>query len=241
MKKSALAITLLQISFIPLFLYWCTSANLTEVMIAIFVCFLFGGIGVSGTYHRLLAHRSYTVSKLARFFGSLCGSLSLSGSPIAWAAVHRDHHRFNDTDKDPHSPYHKGLIYVLFLSAYSQSNIARVPDLLRCQFQVRLHNYYWYLILLYVAILAFIDIRAILYAWAVPAMITWYGSALVNSWGHNWGRNTESKNSLLLALLTWGEGWHANHHARASSAIFYPNLLLDLGSLPARLYGKLKN
>jgi stearoyl-CoA desaturase (delta-9 desaturase) len=242
MTKSSILITVLQILFIPFSVYWAVTATVQELLIAIFMAFLFGGIGVSGTYHRLLAHRSYRASRFATVSGSLLGCLSLSGSPLAWAAVHRQHHRATDTELDPHSPYHKGVARVLFLSAMCSAPLNRVPDLLRDQWQLRIHNRYWYIIAFYVTVIGLLDPRALLYAWAVPAAFTWYGSGLVNSWGHHWGKIKESKNNLFLAVLTWGEGWHKNHHLQASSAIFYPkNFLLDLGSLPARLYGRYKN
>ena len=75
-------------------------------LLAIVVFFFTGSMGMSGTYHRLLSHKSYTCPKWWEYFGTLMGVIGGTGSSIAWCAVHREHHRFTDTEKDPHSPGH---------------------------------------------------------------------------------------------------------------------------------------
>lgn len=186
--------------------------------VAVFVYFVTGSIGMSGTYHRLLSHKSYNAPRWWQVFGTVAATLGGTGSSIAWVAVHRAHHRFTDTDRDPHCPHHQGFWRVQFLSMFYQPNIKYAPDLLRDSFHVSMHKYYWAVHAVYAVILFAIDPFALVYAWLVPSMILWHAGSGVNTLGHAWGwqdhaSKDTSTNHPVLGILMWGEGWHNNHHA----------------------------
>lgn len=203
------------LSLIPMIIY----GSWYHWLIAFVVYFFTGSIGMSGTYHRLLSHKSYETSKIWERIGTIFATLGGTGSSIAWCAVHRAHHRFTDTPQDPHCPHHLGWWRVQFLSMFYQPNIKYVPDLLRDRFHINMHKYYWVIHVVYAALLYVIDPFAIVYAWLTPSMILWHAGSGVNTLGHMWGwqdhklKKDSSTNHPILGILMWGEGWHNNHHA----------------------------
>lgn len=202
------------LSVIPMILY----ASWYHWIISFFVYFLTGSIGMSGTYHRLLSHKSYQAPKWWEYLGTILATIGGTGSSIAWCAVHREHHRFTDTDKDPHSPHIKGFIKVQFFSMFHQPNVRYVPDLLRSNFHIHIHKYYWLIHIVFASACYIIDPFAIIYAWLVPSLILWHAGSSINTFSHLLGwqdYNTKdtSTNHPILGILMWGEGWHNNHHA----------------------------
>lgn len=202
------------LSLIPMILY----GSWYHWGIAFFVYFLTGSIGMSGTYHRLLSHKSYKAPKWWEYFGTILATIGGTGSSIAWCAVHREHHRYTDTDKDPHCPHHKGFFRVQFLSMFHAVNIRYVPDLLRSSFHFNMHKFYWLVHLLYVGILYVLDPFSIIYAYLIPSFILWHAGSSINTFSHLFGwqdyvTKDTSTNHPILGILMWGEGWHNNHHA----------------------------
>jgi stearoyl-CoA desaturase (delta-9 desaturase) len=203
-----------QVLWISMAIYWAT------------ICF-----GISLGYHRLHTHRSYKVPKALEYFFALCGALTLEGGPIFWVATHRIHHQKSDQPGDPHSPRdgawwaHMG--WILFGEA-NHNNTKMMskyaPDLARDPFYVWLNNWHWVPMVILGAILyAFGGLP--LFMWGIFLRVTLglHATWAVNSATHMWGyRNFEtrddSRNSWWVALLTFGEGWHNNHHAHPTSA-----------------------
>ena len=98
--------------------------SLPWFLASLVVYFLMTSIGVSITAHRFLSHRSFGMPRGFEVFGSLCFTLSLQGSTIAWVAMHREHHRFSDVPGDPHSPSGK-FLYTHFFSMFYSSFLFR--------------------------------------------------------------------------------------------------------------------
>lgn len=119
-----------------------TQASVWQWGVALFVYFLTGAIGMSGTYHRLLSHKSYNPPKWWEYFGSICGTIGGTGSTLSWVATHREHHRFTETERDPHSPYHHNVWWVQFFSMFHKVNLKYAPDLLRSKFHIAIHTHY---------------------------------------------------------------------------------------------------
>ncbi len=189
------------------------------------------GLGISMGYHRLHTHRSYRVPLLLEYFFAVCGSLTLEGGPIFWVATHRLHHQKSDLPGDPHSPRdgawwsHVGWI----LLGETNHNNTRVlskyaPDLAKHKFYVWLNNYHWVpLTVLGVLLFAIGGLPLFLWAGCLRVVVGLHSTWLVNSATHMWGRRRfetrdDSRNSWWVALLTFGEGWHNNHHAHPTSA-----------------------
>jgi fatty-acid desaturase len=198
---------------------------------AVILYWIAGSLGIGMGYHRLLTHRGYKTPKAVEYFLSLCGTLAVEGGPANWVATHRIHHRFSDQEGDPHSPRdggwwaHMGWILV----GRAQEHPAAVlqhyaPDLMRDWFQRWLNRLY---------ILPVVLVGLGLYAIGGWPFVTWglclrvvlglHATWLVNSATHMWGSRRfatrdDSRNNWWVAWLTFGEGWHNNHHAHPTSA-----------------------
>ena len=188
-------------------------------------------LGITLGFHRLLTHRSFKVPKWLEYAVTLCGSLALQGGPIKWVATHRVHHAFSDRPQDPHSPK-RGFwwAHVFWLFAYDEildhptKHWRFVPELARDpvhQFLNKTHALQTFLL------------GFILYAWGGWPFVVWgifvrtafvyHGTWLVNSAAHIWGyqsyqTNEGSRNNWWVGLISYGEGWHNNHHAYPNSA-----------------------
>jgi stearoyl-CoA desaturase (delta-9 desaturase) len=187
------------------------------------------GIGMG--YHRLLTHRGYKAPKWFERFIAICGALSLEGGPIFWVATHRVHHQKSDQPGDPHSPrdgaWWAHLIWMCVGDAKHNDTKGLskyAPDLARDPFMVWLNNYHW-VPLASVGVLLGIFGGWQMVCWGIFLRVTLglHATWLVNSATHLWGSQRfdagdDSRNNWWVALLTFGEGWHNNHHAHPVSA-----------------------
>ncbi len=199
---------------ITVFLYWFTT-----------------GLGISMGYHRLHTHRSYKVPKALDYFFAVCGALTLEGGPITWVAVHRIHHQLSDHPGDPHSPReggwwsHAGWI-LTGRTLHNNTNVMAkyAPDLAKRRFYVWLNNYHWLpSIALGVLLVAIGGLPLLMWGGFVRIVFGLHATWFVNSATHMWGQRRfatrdDSRNNWWVALITFGEGWHNNHHAHPSSA-----------------------
>jgi fatty-acid desaturase len=189
------------------------------------------GWGISLGYHRLHTHRSYQTPLALEYFFALCGAMTLEGGPIFWVATHRIHHQKSDQAGDPHSPRdgawwaHVGWILFGETNHNNTKMMSKyAPDLAKHRFYVWLNNYHWVpTVVLAVVLFAIGGLPLMLWAVCVRIVIGLHATWLVNSATHLWGSrrfNTkdDSRNSWWVALLTFGEGWHNNHHAHPTSA-----------------------
>jgi len=201
------------------------------VISAVLLYWVAGSLGVGMGYHRLLTHRGYKVPKAVEYFLVTCASLSLQGGPIEWTATHRMHHAHTDRQGDPHTPRegrlwsHVGWIVAGTAQKHEQAVLERyVPDLLKDRFYVWLSRYYYVpLIALAATLLALGGWRVMIWSVFLRVTLGLQATWLVNSATHIWGRRRfdtgeDSRNSWWVALLTFGEGWHNNHHAHPTSA-----------------------
>jgi fatty-acid desaturase len=207
------------------FVYFLFTGTSTEWLI-VFAIYLFRvTIGATITLHRLLSHRSFIAPKWFEYVGSIIATYGGGVSTIGWVAIHREHHKFSDTDRDPHSPNHLHPLAVQFRAGLKVPSIKYVPDLLRSKFHVTINQYHWAITaLIFLSILA-IDPRALVFAYFVPNLIYWHSGGLINTINHMWGYRTyqtkdSSTNNWLTGYLVAGEGWHNNHHNAASSPKF---------------------
>jgi len=197
----------------------------------VFLYWMCTGLGISLGYHRLHTHRSYVVPRPLEYFFAVCGAMTLEGGPISWVATHRLHHQNSDQAGDPHSPRdgafwsHVGWL----LWGETMHNNTRVmskyaPDLAKHPFYVWLNNYHWVPnVALAVILYAIGGLPLFLWGIFVRVVFGLHATWLVNSATHLWGQrrfNTrdDSRNNWWVALITFGEGWHNNHHAHPTSA-----------------------
>jgi len=200
-------------------------AEARHYAVGLFIHFLTGAFGMSMTYHRLMSHESWKSPRWFKIFGLFCGTIGLTGPCIAWAATHKRHHQFADTKRDPHSPLFLGALRVQFLSMFYSLGPSAIKPFVKDSIAVFFHRNYLHINFLYVGLLIFIDPFAVIYAYFFPAFLLWNTGSLINSLGHIWGyRNyqtlDQSRNNPILAILSYGEGWHNNHHRFPKSAYF---------------------
>ena len=216
-------------------LNWITAIAMTGFHIGAVAAFFFidagGMLGIGMSYHRLLTHRSYKTPKFIEYFLTICGTLALEGGPIFWVATHRIHHQKSDQEGDPHTPRegtfwaHMGWILMGEGLHHDASVLSRyTPDLSRDRFHVWLSNWHWTTnVVVGIALLAFGGIPYVLWGIFFRTTFGLHATWLVNSATHLWGSRRfktkdDSTNNWWVALLTFGEGWHNNHHAHPTSA-----------------------
>ncbi len=198
------------------------------VGVALLLHWITGGLGITLGWHRLLSHRSFQVPKWLEYFFAFCGTLALQGGIIWWVGLHRHHHLHSDQDLDHHDSK-KGFLWShvrwMCFEVPAESDIPRfTKDMVSDPFYQFLNNYFFPLQ---------VALGVVLYAiggwpfvfWGVFArlVIVYHCTWLVNSATHKFGyRNFEttdnSTNCWWVALTTYGEGWHNNHHAYQYSA-----------------------
>ena len=198
-----------------------------------------GGWGIGMGYHRLLTHRGFKCPKWVEYVLTTCGTLALEGGPIFWVGTHRVHHQLSDKEGDPHTPREGGLwahmgwiIKGVPLHDKIKEVSRYVPDLRNDRFHVWLTEWHWIPQVIVGVMLAAIGYAlggvremAAFVLWAVFFRVTFllHCTWLVNSATHMWGSRRfqtkdDSTNNWWVALITFGEGWHNNHHAHPISA-----------------------
>ncbi len=187
--------------------------------------------GIGMCYHRLLTHRSYKIPKPLEYFLTICATLALEGGPMFWVATHRVHHQFSDKPGDPHSPRdgkwwaHIGWMLAGEVS-HSESKLLSkyAPDLAKDPFHVWISKYHWVpLTVVGLLLLAFGGVPCLLWGIFLRVTLGHHATWAVNSATHLWGyrrfkTRDDSRNNIWVAALSFGEGWHNNHHAHPTSA-----------------------
>jgi fatty-acid desaturase len=201
------------------------------LFVAMFLWWVSGSLGIGMSYHRLLTHRGYKTPKWVEYFLTICATLALEGGPIFWVATHRIHHQYSDQDGDPHSPIegkwwaHMGWILMGKSMHHDTTTLARyVPDLAKDKVHVWLTKYHYVpMIVLGLILLAIGGVPFLMWGIFMRTVVGLHATWLVNSATHSWGTRRFatrdlSTNSWWVALLTFGEGWHNNHHAHPTAA-----------------------
>ena len=201
------------------------------VVIAIVLWWISASPGVGMGFHRLLTHRGYKTPKFVEYMLAVFGTLALEGGPIYWVVTHRLHHAHADAPGDPHTPRdggwwsHIGWILSGTAQRHDKATVARyAPDLVKDRFHVWLNRFYWIpLTVVGLALLLFGGWSYLMWGVFVRVVVNLHATWLVNSAAHMWGRRRfatrdDSRNNWWVVLLTFGEGWHNNHHAHPTSA-----------------------
>jgi len=190
---------------------------------------------ITGFYHRYFSHRTFRTSRVLQFVFALIGASSVQRGPLWWAAHHRNHHRHADTMADPHSPTQRGFWWShagWFLTREGfRTDWSRIPDLAGYPELRWLDRYDTVVPVLLAAALfglgALLERVApdlgtsgpqlLVWGFFVSTVVLFHATVTINSLAHRFGRRRfdtrdDSRNNLWLALLTFGEGWHNNHH-----------------------------
>jgi stearoyl-CoA desaturase (Delta-9 desaturase) len=183
---------------------------------------------ITGGYHRYFAHRSYRLGRPAQFLVAFGGLTAVQKGPLWWAANHRAHHRYTDTDRDPHSPQ-KGFFWShmgwILSGRHSKVDYAKIPDFAKYPELRFLDRNDW------IGPWALGLVAYLIGGWSGlvvgffgSTVLLWHATFCVNSVAHVFGRrrydtNDTSTNSVFVAVVTLGEGWHNNHHHCPTAAL----------------------
>jgi stearoyl-CoA desaturase (delta-9 desaturase) len=197
----------------------------------IFLNWVSGSLGIGMGYHRLLTHRGYKTPKLIEYFLTTCATLALEGGPIFWVAIHRIHHARSDKEGDPHSPRdgrwwsHMGWILGGQSRHHDTKVLARyVPDLASDPYHRFISRFHYVPMILLAGVLYAVGgLPFVLWGIFLRVTVGLHSTWLVNSATHMWGKRRftttdMSRNNWWVALLSFGEGWHNNHHANPTAA-----------------------
>jgi stearoyl-CoA desaturase (delta-9 desaturase) len=182
---------------------------------------------ITAGYHRYFAHRSYKMGRVPQFLTALGATTAAQKGPLWWAGHHRIHHRFTDTDRDIHSPRdgfwwsHVGWI---LSNRYKDTDESAIRDFAAYPELRLLDRFHWVgPWILGLVCLLIGGWGGLIVGFFLSTVLLWHGTFIVNSLAHVFGRRRfatpdTSRNSLFIALVTGGEGWHNNHHYLPASA-----------------------
>lgn len=188
-------------------------------------CFC-GLVGTTVGYHRLVAHKSFETYTPVYYFIIACGMVCSVSSPLTNALIHRSHHKYTDSKRDPHSPHLYGIKYAFFGDWMDKREVRPDFRLIREEmndpFMRFTHKYYTPLLMCVPLLLLLIDWKAAVYLYIVPAGLMYYNKGYLNTVGHMWGTRRfdtpdKSRNSWAMNIASLGDGWHNNHHADPSN------------------------
>jgi stearoyl-CoA desaturase (delta-9 desaturase) len=177
---------------------------------------------VTAGYHRYFSHRSFKTGRLFQFVLALLGTTALQKGVLWWAANHRRHHKYSDQEEDVHSPVQRGFWWShvgwILAPDFDATDCKRIPDLTKYP-ELRWLNEHYLVPPVALAVGLFLAGGASWLVWGffVGTTLLWHTTFTINSLAHVYGSrryetSDASRNNIWLALLTFGEGWHNNHH-----------------------------
>jgi stearoyl-CoA desaturase (delta-9 desaturase) len=212
---------------------WWTGWSITALIVAaaLYVLRMFA---ITGFYHRYFSHRTFRTSRFVQFVFAAWGNTAVQRGALWWASVHRHHHKHSDQEEDAHSPVVSGFwwshIGWMTSSKNFPTDYSTIRDLAKFPELVFLNRFDMVVPIVFAGGLyglgALLQHRfgvqtsgAQLLVWGffVSTVFLLHGTLMINSLAHVFGKRRfktgdQSRNSLLLALITLGEGWHNNHH-----------------------------
>ena len=186
-------------------------------------------LGITMGYHRYYSHKAFKMPKWIEYYLLFFAHIAMFGPAITWVANHREHHKYVDTEKDPHSPHYRGWLMAYAGQVLIDIDFKLVRDLLKDNLHRMQVKYYWHVIIVYAAILFSINPMLLMYAWLVPAGFAKLIGSLVFTYSH---RGKKANSDTWVGIITLGEGFHDKHHVNARTALWHP---LDLGGQLIRM------
>jgi stearoyl-CoA desaturase (Delta-9 desaturase) len=216
-------------------------------LVVFLIMYVITGLGVTVGFHRLFTHRSFKAGNGVRAAFAIMGSMAVEGPIISWVADHRKHHAFSDQPGDPHSPHvdhghgfkgaMRGLLHAhvgwLFIHTQRGRHERYAPDLMKDPTIQWVSRYFFLWVILGLALPFLLGwiiggslhtaLTGLLWGGAVRMLVLHHVTYSINSLCHFFGRRAyetkdESRNLFWLALPSFGESWHNNHHAFPTSA-----------------------
>ena len=196
---------------------------------------------ITAFYHRYFSHKAFKTSRALQFIFALIGASCVQRGPLWWASHHRNHHRHADTERDPHSPAHRGfwrshIGWFLTREAFRTdeaviTDLTRYPELrwldrfdvlVPIAFAVALYFFGFWLQRAH-PLLGTSGSQMLIWGFFISTVVLLHATVTINSLAHRFGSRRystrdDSRNNWLLAVITFGEGWHNNHHHFPGSA-----------------------
>lgn len=213
---------------LPFYFYYSTPSF--GILLAAAILVILTGISITAGYHRLYSHRSYKAAPLFEIIILFFATMAFQGSALRWSHTHRLHHRFVDKEKDPHN-INRGILYAHILWIFRKPeplDNSIIPDLAsRKLLQFQDKHYKWlafganFIAFAVVGIALHDPLGAFILVWWARLFLVHHFTWFINSLAHTWGAKTYSReqtavNNAIIALLTFGEGYHNYHHVFAS-------------------------
>jgi stearoyl-CoA desaturase (delta-9 desaturase) len=181
---------------------------------------------ITAGFHRYFAHRAYKLNRFMQFVLAFGGTTAVQKGVLWWAGLHRDHHRYSDTPLDVHSPkrgfYWSHMGWIL-CRKHEETPFKNIRDFAKFP-ELRWINRHYFVppVILGTVVFLIGGWSALLIGFVLSTVLLWHGTFTINSLAHVFGRRRyvttdTSRNSMLLSLITAGEGWHNNHHHYQSS------------------------
>lgn len=212
----------------------------TAVAIAV-ALYLIRMFAITAFYHRYFSHRTFRTSRFMQFLFGVLGNTAIQRGPLWWASVHRHHHKYADEEEDVHSPGISGFVWShigwMTSSRNFPTNYEAVKDLAKFPELRFLNRFDWVVPLVFglflfglgAALQHFFPAlgtsgwQVFVWGFFISTTVLLHGTLFINSLAHTFGNRRfqttdDSRNSLFLAIITLGEGWHNNHHRYMSSA-----------------------
>ena len=209
-------------------------------LLVLFISYSTRMFAITAFYHRYFSHRTFKTSRFVQFIGAFVACASGQRGPLWWAAHHRLHHRHSDTENDSHSPHHKNFLWshtLWFMTDYALPTFLKeIPDWLKFKELRFINRYDWIAVILLALGCYFLGEWAAFEAWTgmnglsmlawgffLPTVLLYHATFSVNSLTHMFGKKKydtgdESRNNWFVSIITFGEGWHNNHHFFPGSA-----------------------
>jgi stearoyl-CoA desaturase (delta-9 desaturase) len=202
---------------------------------AAMVMYLIRMFAITGFYHRYFSHKTFKTSRVGQFVFAWLGNSAMQRGPLWWAANHRSHHAYSDSEKDIHSPVQHGFWWShlgwITSPANFQTDLKAVPDLAKFP-ELRFLDRFDVLVPTLLGTTMFFlgvwlnhvapelgtsGMQMLVWGFFISTVVLAHATFSINSLTHMFGRkryptDDESRNNFLLALITLGEGWHNNHH-----------------------------
>ena len=215
---------------------WSWAAVLTALGL-----YLIRMFAITGFYHRYFSHKAFKTNRFWQFVFAVLGNASVQRGPLWWSAHHRHHHRFTDQENDVHSPLQHGFWWSHIGWLTSLANFATQKKYIRewLKFpELRWLNRFDTVVPILLAVLLFVlgefleanaehlgtnGPQMLIWGFFISSVVLLHATVTINSFDHMYGFRRydtpdTSRNNLLLAIITLGEGWHNNHHHYAISA-----------------------
>lgn len=221
------------------FLYWCVTDFSWTGLLVIYIIASMLTMVRSIFGHRIWAHKGGNLSSTLDTVGLFLFTLGCIGSSIGFTGLHRAHHRYSDTEKDPHSPNHVSILKILFYIPYAKYEIKYAIDLIRDPKHVWFLKHYWTINVVFWSILYLINPQ-LLALWMCGVGVNIFKANLVNIIGHTIGQ-VKPRNAMISSFIFLdGEFLHGNHHDDPANWNFSRKWYqIDLSALVLKMFARL--